>query len=91
MTIQNPLFHNHETIDLATKDIHERCRAEIDLLWDDGRSHANGAMHTVKIWNGLGALYRLVPHRDLVERGAAYGRFLDELAEAVNFSLTVET
>jgi hypothetical protein len=88
MTVQS-LLSSRGSITQATKDIHERCKAEIDLLWDDGRSHGDSAMHKVKVWNGLGSLYRLVSDRDLMERGDAYQRFLDELAEAVNRSLTV--
>jgi hypothetical protein len=89
MTIQSTLA-GQDAITQATKDIHERCKAEIDLLWDDGRSHGDGDMHKVKVWNGLGTLYRLVSDRDLVERGDAYRRFLDEFAEAVNRSLTLQ-
>jgi hypothetical protein len=88
MTTQSTLA-GQDAIAQATRDIHQRCKVEIDLLWDDGRSHGDGAMHKVKVWNGLGSLYRLVPHRDLVERTPAYGRFLDELAEAVDQRLTV--
>ena len=88
MTTQSTLA-GQDAIAQATKEIHERCKAEIDLLWDDGRSHGDGAMHKVRVWNGLGTLYRLISHSDLVEHGDAYRRFLDELAEAVNRSLTV--
>lgn len=88
MTIQSTIA-GRDAIAQATKDIHERCKTEIDLLWDDGGSHGDGDMHKVKVWNGLGSVYRIVPHRDLVERGPAYGRFLDELAEAVNHRLAV--
>lgn len=89
MTIQSTLA-GQDAIAQATKDIHERCKAEIDLLWDDGKSHGDGAMHKVRVWNGLGTLYRLISDSDLVEHGDAYRRFLDELAEAVNRSLTLQ-
>ncbi len=89
MTARHP-HAGQDAITQATRDIHERCKVEIDLLWDDARSHGDGVMHKVKVWNGLGSLYRLVSDRDLVERGDAYRRFLDELAETVNRSLTVQ-
>jgi hypothetical protein len=88
MTARHP-HAGQDAIAQATRDIHERCQAEIDLLWDDGRSHGDGAMHKVRVWNGLGSLYRLVSDRALLERGDAYRGFLDELAEAVNRSLSV--
>ena len=89
MTARNP-HASQAAIAQATRDIHERCKVEIDLLWDDARSHGDGVMHKVKVWNGLGSLYRLVSDRDLVERGEAYRRFLEELAEAADRSLTVQ-
>ena len=88
MTVQSPLS-SQDSIAQATKDIHDRCEAEIDLLWDEGRSHGDGSAHTVKVWNGLGVLYYIIDHRDLVERGAAYDRFLDDLAESVDRRLTL--
>ena len=88
MTARNP-HAGQDALQQATHDIHERCKAEIDLLWDDGRAHGDGEMHKVKVWNGLGTLYRLVSDRTLAERGDAYTRFIDELSEAVNRSLTV--
>lgn len=73
----------------ATRDIHQRCDVEFNLLWDDGKSHGDGGVHKLKVWNGLGSLYRLVSDHALLERGAAYRRFLDELTEAVDRSLSV--
>jgi hypothetical protein len=47
-------------------------------------------MHRVKIWNGLGSLYFLISHRDLVEGGSGYRRFLDDLSATVNHRLTLQ-
>jgi hypothetical protein len=89
MTTENRLFYQ-EAIARATKDIHNACRIEIDLLWDEGTSYTADAMHRVKIWNGLGSLYFLISHRDLVEGGSGYRRFLDDLSATVNHRLTLQ-
>jgi len=89
MSIQNPIFQDNEAIAQATKDIHERCQAEVNLLWDEGKSHPAGTTHKLKIWNGLGSLHYQVEHRDLVERDTAYRLFLDDLTWAVNARLTL--
>lgn len=78
-----------EAITLANKDIHARCDAEIDLLWDDGKAHIGGSIHKIKVWNDLGSLDYLIDHRNLVERGAAYREFLEDLSAAVNRKLSL--
>lgn len=79
-----------DAIAQATKDIHQRCPVEIDLLWDEGKSHGDDGTHQIKVWNGLGSVHRSIRHRDLVERGAEYRQFVDDLAEAVRRRLTVQ-
>src|SRR4029434_8893810 len=66
-----------QAIALASKDIHERCDVEVNLLWDDGKMHSADSMHKVRVWNGLGSLEYLIAHRDLLERGSAYRQFLE--------------
>src|SRR4029453_19681036 len=73
-----------QAIALASKDIHERCDVEVNLLWDEGKMHSADSMHKVRVWNGLGSLEYLIAHRDLLERGSAYRQFLEELAAAVH-------
>ena len=90
MTFLNPPSYQ-EAIALASKDIHERCHVEVDILWDDGKMHTGDPMHKVRVWNGLGSLEYLVEHCDLVERGSAYGQFLKDLAAAVNGRLSLRS
>lgn len=78
-----------DAITLATQDLHHRCEIEIDLLWDDGTWHIADSMHKVKVWNGLGSIEYLISHRDLLERGEPYSRFLEDLSAAVNQRLTL--
>ena len=80
---------NQYAIAKATTDIHDKCKVEIDLLWDDGRSHIADSMHKVKVWNGLGSLECVISHRDLLERGIAYREFLENLSAAVNHRLSL--
>ena len=88
MTAENRLSYQ-DAIVRATKDIHDKCKVEIDLLWDDGKSFTGDSMHRIKIWNGLGSLYFLISHPDLVEGGSAYRQFLDDLSVAVNHRLSL--
>ena len=78
-----------DAIARATKDIHDKCNVEMDLLWDDGKSHIGDSLHRIKIWNGLGSLYFLISHPDLVEGGSAYRQFLEDLSAAVNYRLSL--
>ena len=78
-----------EVMKRTTKDLHDRCGVDLNILWDDGKLvHVDG-FHKVKLWNGLGAFHYQVEHRNLMERGAAYRQFLEDVAAAVKQRLTV--
>lgn len=83
------LFLYQDEITRATKDIHDRCRGDISILWDDGKLTMVTGTHRVKVWNGLGSVDFELTHDDLVERGAAYQRILDQVASAVKAKLTL--
>lgn len=89
MTIEDLFLHQDE-IAYATKDIHERCAGDVNILWDDGKLTIVTGTLRVKVWNGLGSLDFELKHDDLVERGAAYQRFLDRIASAVKAKLTLQ-
>ncbi len=84
------LFLYQDEIAYATKDIHDRCAGEVSILWDDGKLAMVTGSHRVKVWNGLGSVDFELKHDDLVERGAAYQRFLDRIASAVKAKLTLQ-
>lgn len=83
------LFHYQDTLMRVTHDIHERCGVDVSVLWDDGKLSMVTGRHRVKVWNGLGSLEFEVEHEDLVQRGAGYQRFLDNVATMVRQKLSV--
>lgn len=83
------VFAGQDETARATKDIHARCGAGFDVLWDNGKFPVAMRIHKVKIWNGLGSVELKVTHDDLVERGATYWSFIDQVASAVKQRLTV--
>lgn len=84
------LFAYQDLIMRATRDIHDRCKIELSILWDDGKWERVTGTHTVKVWNGLGSAAFQIEHDDLVQSGAAYRQFLDKVASAVERKLTLK-
>ena len=89
MTSQDSVAYG-DLIMRATKDIHDHCDVDLNVLWDDGKLELVAGTHTVKVWNGLGSVNFQIEHRDLVEHGAAYRLFLAKLAAAVKQQLTLK-
>ena len=92
MTNPNPdLLAFEGELKRASKDIHERCGVDLNILWDDGKYRMTGATHEVKVWNGLGTVHFQIGHGDLMERGNAYRLFLEKVASDVRQKLVVQT
>lgn len=78
-----------EALTKATRDIHARCPTEVTVLWDDGSIPMVGGTHTARIWNGLGSFELEIEHHDLMVRGEAYRRFLDQVEAMARRKLTL--
>jgi hypothetical protein len=89
MTKQD-LFAYQDTMEGVTKDIHDACAGmEISVMWDNGKLRMVPGMHTVKVWNNLGAVEFHIDHHDLLERGDAYKGFLLLIATRIKKELGV--
>ena len=88
MTSTDP-FSYQDAMMRATKDIHERCVSEVNVLWDDGKFGRVTGTHKVRIWNGLGSVDLEITHDNLVARGEAYRHFLDRAATAARQKLAL--
>ena len=84
------LFAYQDLISRATKDVHDRCDVDLNILWDDGKLEPVAGTHTVKIWNGLGSVSFQIGHDNLVDGGAAYRLFLEKVASTVKRKLTLK-
>jgi hypothetical protein len=83
------LFSYQDEMLRATRDIHERCGVEVNVLWDDGKFGAVTGIHKIRVWNGLGSVDLEITHDNLMARGDAYRHFLDRAAAAARQKLTL--
>ena len=83
------LFAYQDAMMRATKDVHDRCAAEVSVLWDDGKFGMVTGTHKVRIWNGLGSVELEITHDNLMARGDAYRHFLERAAAAAHQKLAL--
>jgi hypothetical protein len=83
------LFTYQDAMMRATKEIHERCVSEVNVLWDDGKFGMVTGTHKVRIWNGLGSVDLEITHDNLVGRDQAYRHFLERAAAAARQKLAL--